>query len=403
MLEDGAPGAGGRPGPTTRRGRLLAAAQARGVPLAAILAVAGVAVAVVLLALVVIRIRQVLLLVVVAGFVALLLDPLVLGVQRTGLPGLRRRGVAVAVVFLAALAVFAGLATAFGYPLVDGVTHLLSHLDRTVSAAEHGRGWVGRLVRRYHVARLLKQNAPKLEAAARHLAKPALSLGKGAATALVSFVALVVLVLLLLLEGPRLRRGALALLAPERRGEVERVARSVRRAVTGYMFGNLLTSVIAGLVVALTLVILGLPDALLWGLWVAVVDFLPMVGGLLAGVPTVVFAAIAGGVVQGIVVLVVFVVYSLLENHVLNPVVMAKTVRVSPLLVLLAVLVGAELGDGLGGIFGGLVGTLLAVPLAGAVQVVAVELWHRTDPASEPGTLDPGRLERPEVGREPLP
>lgn len=359
-------------------------------PLAAILTVALVAVSLLLLGLVVVRIRQVLLLLVVAGFVALLLDPVVLWIQRSGLPGLRRRGVAVGLVFLAALVVFAGLATAFGYPLVDAVTHFLGHLDRTVAAAEHGRGWIGRLVRRYHLARLVKQNAPKLEAAARHLAKPALSLGKGAATALVSLSALLVLVLLLLLEGPRLRSGALGLLAEGRRAEVERVARSVRQAVTGYMFGNFLTSLVAGLVVTLTLVVLGLPDAPLWGLWVALVDFLPMVGGLLAGVPTVIFAAIAGGIVQAVVVLVVFVLYSLIENHLLNPLVMARTVRISPLLVLLAVLVGAELGDGLGGIFGGLVGTLLAVPLAGAIQVVVVELWHRTEPRAPGQEPSPG-------------
>ena len=115
------------------------------------------------------------------------------------------------------------------------------------------------------------------------------------------------------------------------------------------MAGNLLTSLIAGTVVFVTLLILGVPFPLLWGLWVALVDFLPMIGGAPAGIPTVLFAFIAGGLTAGIVTAVVFAVYTQIENHVLNPVVMSKTVRINPLLVFIAVLAGASLGSLIGG------------------------------------------------------
>ena len=82
---------------------------------------------------------------------------------------------------------------------------------------------------------------------------------------------------------------------------VTRIAADVSQKVTGYMAGNLLTSLIAGTVVFVTLQILGVPFPLLWGLWVALVDFLPMIGGALAGIPTVLFAFIAGGLTAGIV------------------------------------------------------------------------------------------------------
>jgi len=65
---------------------------------------------------------------------------------------------------------------------------------------------------------------------------------------------------------------------------------------------------------------------------------------------------------------------------VLNPVVMSKTVKISPLLVLIAVLVGASIGSLVGGVFGGFVAALLAIPTAGALQVVATEIWRATDP-----------------------
>ena len=84
----------------------------------------------------------------------------------------------------------------------------------------------------------------------------------------------------------------------------------------------------------------------------------------------------------GIVTAVVFAVYTQIENHVLNPVVMSKTVRVSPLFVLVSVLVGASIGGWLGGVFGGFVAALLAIPTAAALQTVIRELWRETAPDS---------------------
>ena len=119
------------------------------------------------------------------------------------------------------------------------------------------------------------------------------------------------------------------------------------------------------MVVFVTLLVMGVPFPFLWALWVALVDFLPMIGGALAGIPTVLFAA-AHSLTAGIVTLVVFLIYTQLENHVLNPIVMSRTVRVNPLLVLLSILVGGEIGSWIGGIFGAFVGALLAIPAAGA-------------------------------------
>ena len=169
-------------------------------------------------------------------------------------------------------------------------------------------------------------------------------------------------------------------LAPGPKATVTRVAADVSQKVTGYMFGNLLTSLIAGMVVFTTMLVLGVPFPLLWGLWVALVDFLPMIGGALAGIPTVLFALIARGITAGIVTAIVFLAYTQVENHVLNPVVMSKTVRINPLLVFFAVLVGASAGNLIGGIFGGFVAAMLAIPIAGALQVLVKELWTATAP-----------------------
>jgi predicted PurR-regulated permease PerM len=359
-----------------RISRLWRAADRSGVPLRTIVVAVLVVAFFYLAGKLIYRLRDVVLLVLVAGFIALILNPLVLILQRYVV---KRRGIAVLIVTVLALLVFIGLAFMFGSPLVNGITHFADELPSYVASAEHGKGWIGHLVARYHVQQWVSHNAPKLVTYAESLSKPALSIGKGVLSLLIELFTIFVTVLLLLLEGPRLRRGILGMLAPETSAEVSQVSSEVNKAVVGYMLGNFLTSIIAGIVVFVTLLAVGVPFPQLWALWVALVDFLPMIGGALAGIPVVLAAALQS-LAAGIVTLVVFLVYTQIENHLLNPIVMSKTVRISPLLVLMSVLVGASIGSWIGGLFGGLVAALLAIPTAGALQVIVREAWRLSGP-----------------------
>jgi predicted PurR-regulated permease PerM len=363
------------PRPPSRYERLRSAATRRGIPLPAILTTCGVVVAIYLAGKLAYRMRDVLLMILVAGFIAAILNPMVVYVQRH----VRRRGWAVAVVLGWATLVFIGLAVLFGYPLLNGLTHLSARLPMYVRDAADGQGWIGHLVRRFHLQQWVAQNAPKLQTLGTDLARPALNFGKGAASVLGTVVTIFALALLLLLEGPKIWSGVLDSLAPARAERWSRMAREINQSVTGYVVGDLLTSIIAGVVVFATLATLGLPFPLLWALWVALVDFLPMVGGALAGIPTVLFAT-AHSLTDGIVMAVVFVAYQQLENHVLNPLIMSRTVKVNALLVLLAVLFGTSLGDWVGGVFGAFVAALLSIPCAAALQVIVREIWRATGP-----------------------
>jgi len=361
--------------PTTVRvqhRRLRDAAVKRGVPLATILVTVGVVVLVYLAGKLAYRIRDILLMIAVAGFVSLILNPLVVALQRWKI---RRRGWAVAIVAIWTVLVFVGLLAAFGYPLAHGVTHFSQGLPSYVQAAEHGRGWIGHLVTRFHLEAWVTRNAPKLQSLGLTLAKPALTAGKGAASLLATLGTIFALIVIFQLEGPKMRQGLLQRMRPERADYYTRVAREISQSATGYALGNLLTSLIAGVVVFVTLTLLGVPFPLLWALWVALVDFLPMVGGALAGIPTVLFA-LGHSLTAGIVTAAAFVIYQQIENHVLNPVIMSRTANVNPLLVLLSLLVGASIGDWLGGFFGSFVAALLAIPVAAALQVITRELWR---------------------------
>jgi predicted PurR-regulated permease PerM len=382
-----------------RRARLWSAAAARGIPLPTILVTVGVVVLTYLGGKVAYRLRDIILMIVAAGFFTVILNPLVVALQRWGI---RRRGWAVTLVTVWTALVFVGLLMAFGYPLVHGLTHFSQRLPSYVQAAEQGHGWIGHLVRQFHLEAWVTRNAPKLQSLGTTLAKPALNVGKGAATMLATLATIFALVVLFLLEGPKMRQGLRKLVPSERTEYYVRVAGEISQSATGYALGNLLTSLIAGLVIFVTLTVLGVPFPLLWAVWVALVDFLPMVGGALAGIPTVLFA-LGHSFTAGLVTAAAFIAYQQIENHVLNPVVMSRTVKVNPLLVLLSVLVGTSIGDWLGGFFGSFVAALLSIPIAGALQVVAREVWQATaepgPPAAEPEPPAAG----PESRAEPEP
>jgi predicted PurR-regulated permease PerM len=371
QMDNAAPDQAETSAPVQHR-RLRDAAARRGVPLATILVTVAVVVLTYLAGKLAYRIRDVLLMIAVAGFICLILNPLVVALQRWGI---RRRGGAVAIVAIWTVAVFIGLLLAFGYPLARGVTHFSHGLPSYVQAAEHGRGWIGHLVRRFHLEAWVNRNAPKLQSLGATLAKPALTAGKGAASLLATLVTIFALIVLFLLEGPKMRQGLVSLLPPQRAEYYTRVAREICQSATGYALGNLLTSLIAGAVMFVTLTILGVPFPLLWALWVTLVDFLPMIGGALAGIPTVLFA-LGHSLTAGIVTAAAFIIYQEIENHVLNPVIMSRTANVNPLLVLLSLLVGTSIGDWVGGFFGSFVAALLSIPAAGALQVITRELWQ---------------------------
>lgn len=350
----------------------------RGVPIRTIIAVDVVAVATVLAAALVWELRDLILLGIVAGFIALVLEP---GVALLGRAKLSRGWATTVVVFVAALLLTA-LVYVLARPVVSSATRFVHELPSLVKRAEAGKGRVGRLLVKLHALKWVKQNAPKLGRAISGIGGPALNFGRKIVDGIVDIVTIVVLAVFILLDAPRLGRGLLSLLSPQRAREVSRVSSQVSSKVTGYLFGNALTSVVAGCVILVTLEILRVPFAPLLALWVALVDLLPLVGGLIAGIPTV-GVAFLHSVPAGIVSAVVFVVYQEFENHVLNPVVMGRTVRLNPLWVFVSVLIGAKLGDLIGSYLGGFLGALLAIPAAGAIQVLVKELRHPSDVGGE--------------------
>ena len=372
-----------------RRDRLFAAASAKGVPLRTILTVDAVIIGTWVLYRLVGRLREVILWILIAGFIALVLNPAVAALQRHRF----RRGSAVGLVFSIAVLVFVGLLALFGYPLVNSVTHVAEQLPTMVNQVQKGHGWLAHTLQRFGLLNWVQKNAPKLQQVAHNLGKPALSIGanvgKAVFSTVIAMMTIAFLSLFMLLEAPRLRRGVMSTMNPRLRETIQEIAAAVSRSVTAYVLGSFAMSLMFGLVIFVTMVILGVPFSLLIGLWVALVAMIPLVGGLIAGVPSVALALLHSPT-AGVVTAIVFITFQLVENHFIYPVVMSRAVQMNPLWVLLAVLAGANLGGVFGSSLGALTGALVAIPVGGSIQVVFREVWERTRPDGGPATWGDG-------------
>jgi len=128
-----------------------------------------------------------------------------------------------------------------------------------------------------------------------------------------------------------------------------------------WMQGQLLLSLIIGVLVWLGLLMLSVPYALLLGLVAAVLELIPVFGSILAAIPAVVIAFITGSPTLAIMVIVLYVVVNQLQGNIIYPMVVQKVLGVPPLVVILAIIAGLQLA--------GFLGVLIAVPVAAAVQV----------------------------------
>jgi predicted PurR-regulated permease PerM len=335
--------------------------------------------------------RQVLTWIVIAIFFAVALHPAVTWLESH----VRwiQRWLATLIVYLLAVIFIAGLITVFVIPLVREAGQLADQMPKIIGDFQAGRGPIGRAAERFHVLDYIHSHSTQIRGYVSALGAPTLAALRTAATGVAGVVTIFVLSFLMVLEAPKVVSGSLALFEEQRAERIRRVSRDCAKTVTGYISGNLLISVICGLLTWLVLFLTGVPFAGLIALFVGLADLIPLVGATLGAVVGVV-AAFTQSITAGIIVLVFFVVYQQLENHLLQPLIFARTVQLNPLTVLLAILIGVELA--------GILGALLAIPVAGIIQIVARDIWD-----TRQGRLKPeptvGKDQEPATAPEPAP
>jgi predicted PurR-regulated permease PerM len=309
----------------------------------------------------------------IAIFLAAALNPAVEAFEARGM----RRGLAASLVFAMALVGLIAIGLLVIPPLVSQVRDFVEEVPDFVDDLTAGRGPFGWLQDDYQIVDRIREAIDRGGAAGvLGLSEGVIDVVRSVVTAVVGVITIVFLTFFMLLEGPRTVERVLGLLPERPRMRYARVGSEIYRTISGYVTGNLLISLIAGVVSTVVLFAVGSDYAIALGLLVAVLDLIPLAGATLAAifVSTVIF--IETDWLRFVIVVAFFIGYQQLENHVLQPLVYGRTVQLSPLAVLCAVLVGAELA--------GILGALLAIPVAGSLLAVGREvLEYRRESAVE--------------------
>jgi predicted PurR-regulated permease PerM len=290
-------------------------------------------------------------------FLAVALNPLVAALERyTRLP----HSAAAILVFIGTILIVAAFLIVIFTPLYNEVRDFAEHLPDYLNKAEKSRGFK-QLDRRYDILSKLKSQANSLPSRLPATASAALGLAGTVANAVFETITVLFLTLFLLLELPQISASIVSLLPPDAAETAVRLQAEISSTVARYVATNIAVSVFAGVVTWVSLEILGVPFALVLALLMGLFDLLPLIGATLGGAIVVLVATITTGVTAGVIMIIVLVVYQQTENHLVQPIVMRRSVAVSPLIVIVSVLVGAALL--------GILGALLAIPVAGSVHI----------------------------------
>ncbi|MFF1612274.1 AI-2E family transporter [Amycolatopsis sp. NPDC058278] len=297
-----------------------------------------------------------------ALFLAIGLEPAVAWLTRHRFP----RWLAVTTVFVVGLLAIGGFLTAAIPVLVEQATQFVGKAPEYLRDAQNHNTVLGTLNERFHLQQQLESlvSGPGIGSGL-------LGAGQAVFSALTNVLLLIVLTVYFLVDLPRIRAGGYRLIPHSRRPRAILIGDAIFTKVGGYVLGNLAISVIAGVLTLIWLLIFGVPYAALLAIAVAILDLIPVVGSVVGGVlVSLVALTVSLPVCLGTVGF--FIGYRLVEDYLLVPRIIGGAVKVPALVTVVAVI--------LGGALLGVVGALVAIPVAAALLLLLREvLYPRLD------------------------
>lgn len=307
-----------------------------------------------------IAVRSVLILLLVAAFLAIGLNPAVTAMERRGI----RRGLAVGVVLFVVLLFFTGFGMAVVPPIVEQVEQFLDNAPGLINDLQENRR-IADLDARYHLLDRVRALVDQPEEIGASLFGGVLGVGKVVFSAFFSILTVFVLTLYFLASLPSIKSRAYRLLPRSRRARIGLLTDEILTRVGGYVAGAVGIATLAGVSTFVLLSLLDVKYAVALAMLVAVTALIPLIGATLGAI-VVTTVAFFDSVQAGVVCAVFFLIYQQVENYVVYPHVMQRSVDVSPAATIVAVLIGGSLL--------GVIGALLAIPMAAALQLLVAEV-----------------------------
>jgi predicted PurR-regulated permease PerM len=314
-------------------------------------------------------VRSVVELVFVAGFLAIALGPPVDFLARRRI----KRSFAILIIYFGMACAIFGVGLLIVPPVVDQVNGLSKDIPGYVKDLRRNKTF-RKYDDKYDISKKLNQQAAKLPSKLGSAASTLQDITVGVFGALVKLVTVLTMTFFLLVDGGKILRFLLRIRGPTEEERLRAVFEDIYRSTAGYVAGNLLISLIAGVTTYITLSLLNVPFAAPLAVLMAFLDLIPLVGATIGGVVIGIVTLFNDFPTATIVWVVVLIVYQQAENNLLQPLIYRRTVDVSPLLVIIAILIGSTLL--------GVLGALVAIPVAAALQIMVRDVWQSRTPVT---------------------
>ncbi|HEY0536081.1 MAG TPA: AI-2E family transporter [Actinoplanes sp.] len=301
---------------------------------------------------------SILVLIFIALFLAIGLNPAVVRLRKWGLP----RGGAVAIVALVVVGLLAGAIVSLIPPLVSQTTQLINNVPDYIESLQRNET-VNQLVQRYDL--LTKVKSALNPATVGSAVGGVLGGAKLLFGTIFNVLTVLVLTIYFMASFDRIREGGYSLVPASRRNRVRLLTDEILTKVGAYMVGALMIALVAGASSFVLALILGLSYPFALAVVVAVCDLIPQIGATLGAV-IVSLVGFAHSLTAGLVCAVFFIVYQQVENYLIYPTVMRRSVKVSDVAAVVAALLGVALF--------GVIGALVAIPMVAAVQLIMREV-----------------------------
>jgi predicted PurR-regulated permease PerM len=324
------------------------------------------------------RISHGLTLVFASFFLALALNPVVSWMSRR--LKIKSRIRATAAAYLMVIVVLAAFFVLVIPPLVRQTRTFIGTVPDTVQNFQNQDSKLARAARRYKVDQKISQAAKDFASHYSNFGSTILDTGKRIIEALASILAVLVMTFMMLVEGPRWLELFWGVMPAKNRQHHQRIAQKMYRGVTGFVDGQVILAIIAGIFAFIALEIISHVvnadiNALALAGIVSVFGLIPLFGNPLAAI-IVVLVCLINSVTLGLAMLIYFVVYFFIENHTFQPYIQSRLNELTPL----TVLVAAVLGVG----FAGFLGAIIAIPAASAIKILVEDHFERRSHKESP-------------------
>jgi predicted PurR-regulated permease PerM len=300
----------------------------------------------------------------IAGFLAIALSgPVNWLHRRTG-----RRGIAIAIVYVALILVPVLLAAILVPPLVEQLNNLVNNLPayvRDLQELVNENDRLRQLEEDYNITAELQKQASTLPGRVGDAAGILSDIGLGLVNSIFAGITILVLSLFMIGSGRRWLDWVAERQGPERAVWMKRLFDRIGNAVGNYVAGALGQALIAGVLAYIVLLVLGVPYAGPLAVVIFLLDLVPLIGATLGAIAVGIITLFNDFPTVTIIWTIWSIVYQQIENNVIQPRIQARAVSVHPFVVLTSVLFGSTLF--------GVLGALLAIPVAAAIQISIIE------------------------------